>query len=59
MKKILYGIVIFDIIIGIFSFFTLLANSIVLACLSLVGSAISLVPLHLRRSLSVFSEYSA
>ncbi len=47
MKKILYGIVIFDIIIGIFSFFTLLANSIVLACLSLVGSMASLVPLFL------------
>ena len=47
MKKALYGIVVVDIIIAVFSFFALLANSIILACLSLVGSAISLVPLFM------------
>ena len=47
MTKALYGIVVFDIIIAVFSFFALLANSIILACLSLVGSAISLVPLFM------------
>ena len=47
MKKVLYGIIVFDIIIAILSFFMLLANNIILACFSLVGSAISLVPLFL------------
>ena len=47
MKKILYGIIVWDILIGIFLFFALLADHLLLACLSLVSSAIGLVPLIL------------
>lgn len=45
MKKILYGIIVWDILIGIYMFFALLAEHMLLACLSLVSSAVGLVPL--------------
>ncbi len=47
MKKVLYGIIVLDVLAAVVSFFVLLGSNVIMACLALIGAAVSLVPLIL------------